>query len=166
MLRTRLGRDPTPAECKRACPRAYGLKKRNPGGTPPTGQVAEVWDAWRAFQKRPDEHSLDVDTRELITKALRSVDSAKLVEFIRHAHTADAPGPRYWRGHNQQRRTYLGLSNLLNPKKLQDRIGEMNNWLAGDEGQDVNTGFDPGPYGGPGKVVATEELAFTPKWRR
>lgn len=127
------GRQPTTPEARAACPRAWGRSGRSAGSTGPAPEaVAQVWEAWRARQDRPEACRLGVGARAIIARALGETTPEHLLLLLRFAYEADAAGPRFWRGANDQRRTYLGLDNLLRLGKLQERLQHA---LAWDERQ-------------------------------
>jgi len=120
----RLGRDPTEAECRAISPRSFGLTRQ--ASTVATSEDTQlVWEAWRSRQQRPNACKLSLQIRSLIANALKQADAATLAEFIAWAHESSAPGPRFWQGHNRQRRRYLGLTTLLQGAKLQERLQAM-----------------------------------------
>lgn len=137
----------TTQEAKAACPRAWGRTGASSGNTaPPEAQVVQVWEEWRARQARPEACRLGVGARGEITRALGEATVEQLVLLVRFAYTADEPGPRFWRGANDRRMTYLGLDNLFVAKKLGQRIQAALAWA--DQQQQhraTEDGTDLGP---------------------
>lgn len=146
-LGTLWGREATTKEGRSACPRAWGRTGRSLGSTAPAPDaVLQVWEAWRSRQKRPDACRLGAGARSQIQRALGEASAEHLLVLLDYAHDADEPGPRFWRGQNQQRRTYLGLDNLLLPSKLQARLQHALAWAAQQAGRATDgDGTDLGP---------------------
>ena len=90
--------------------------------------VARVFQAWAKRQAAPDRCRLGDASRRMIRSALRDASEGDLLTLIDYAYDADAPGPRYWRGENEMKRTYLGLDNLLVAKKLAGRVQDATAW--------------------------------------
>ena len=135
------GRPGSKAELKQYCPRAYG-KRRKASGISTGGGVQDVFEAWRSRQMRPGACHLGPAAKSVIQKALKEAPASRLTAFINYAYEADDAGPRYWRGQNNQRRTYLGLDNLLRPQKLGGRLQAMDEYSAKqneDEGGTLST---------------------------
>ena len=130
-------RRPTKVEMKRACPAAFGMRKQT-AVTNVKADVESVFQAWSKFQKSPSRCRLGSGSKRVIESALKEADAQTLVEFIEYAYRSDDAGPRYWRGHNQQQRTYLGLDNLLRVSRLAGRIEAMHNW-QGSRGKASST---------------------------
>jgi len=90
--------------------------------------VARVFQAWAKRQAAPDRCRLGDASRRMIRSALRDASEGDLLTLIDYAYDADEPGPRYWRGENDMKRTYLGLDNLLVAKKLAGRVQDATAW--------------------------------------
>lgn len=90
--------------------------------------VARVFQAWAKRQAAPDRCRLGDASRRMIRSALRDASEGDLLTLIDYAYDADEPGPRYWRGENEMKRTYLGLDNLLVAKKLAGRVQDATAW--------------------------------------
>lgn len=130
-LRLRLGREPTEAECREACPRAYGRRRPAAGADGPgDAAVREVFEAWRTCQAHPERYTLTGTARKLVRAALRECPADRLVAVVRWAHQADDDRARYLRGENQQRQAYTDLEPLLRPDKLQGRERMAAEWEA------------------------------------
>ena len=123
------GRKPSIPEAQSACPRAWG-KKRKPvkSDKPPSDDVNSVFEAWRTRQKRPNACRLGNASKRLIKSALSEADADSVVLLFKYAYESDEPGPRYWRGENNRKATYLGLDNLLRLTKLAGRIQLAMEW--------------------------------------
>jgi len=162
LLGQQLGRVATTAEGKRASPRSWGLVRQS--APDPAKDIERVWDAWRGRQARPGACVLAEPVQRQIRAALQQATADQLVQLMQFAYEADEPAARFWRGQNDQRRTYLGLDNLLRLGKLADRLQLVEQWLstlkpAGDDGTDLGplaayrrrgpagtqTTFDPRP---------------------
>jgi len=141
------GRDATTAEARAACPRAWGRTSPSAASAaPPEADVVAVWEAWRQRQQRPGACRLGTATRRLVASALREATAAQLQLLVRYAYEADEPGPRFWRGENAQRATYLGLDNLLRGSKLAARLQLA---LAWEDGLQATATQDDGTTLGP-----------------
>lgn len=126
------GREATTAEARAACPRAWGRTSSSAASaTPAEAEVLAVWEAWRQRQQRPGACRLGTATRRLVSSALREATAKQLQLLVRYAYEADEPQPRFWRGENAQRATYLGLDNLLRGSKLAARLQLALAWLDG-----------------------------------
>lgn len=128
-LRRLYGKEPTKDEAKRHSPRTFKMRKRTASG-PSSDDVTRIWGTWRKFQKAPERCHLGAGAQRVINSALRETTTDVICEFIEYAYTADDAGPRYWRGENQQQRTYLGLDNLLRVTRLSGRVEAMRNWKS------------------------------------
>jgi hypothetical protein len=117
---------------------------------PPKEETVGVWEEWRKRQKRPNACQLGEATARLIRRALKEASSDDVRLLIRYAYEADEAGPRFWRGANDHKRTYLGLDNLLVQKKLQRRIQLALDWEETQISQNTSvdgTSFGPmAPY--------------------
>lgn len=144
------GREPTTKEARSACPRSWGRTGRSEGSTGPAQtNVTQVWDEWKNRQDRPEACRLGTGARTHIERALREATADQLVTLIRFAYEADEPGPRFWRGQNQQQRTYLGLDNLMRIGKLQERLQLALSWASQNAGRSGDgDGTDLGPMAG------------------
>lgn len=142
LLERQLGRAPKLAEAKRLCPRAWGLVREAAGI--PANDVARVWAAWRDRQQRPAGCHLGDAVARMVRGALAVASADQLVALVEFAYDADEPAARFWRGHNEQRRTYLGLDNLLRLGKLSDRLMLVEAWQA-QRRPDAGDGTDLGP---------------------
>ena len=92
--------------------------------------IQAVFLAWRCFQTRPDSCKLTKARKRLIERALADYDADELMDLFSYAYTADKPGPRFWRGENQQGRKYLDLTNLLgNAARLSSRVEAATAWV-------------------------------------
>lgn len=132
--------------------------------------VDRVWAAWLARQARPGACRYTEDRKKLIRKRLALGYTADdLVLLVRFAWEADEPGPRWWRGENPDRRTYLDLDNLLREGKMGPRVQAASDWADGRSGADG----DPAPaapaprvvYGRPGHADPLVTVADTGRWR-
>jgi hypothetical protein len=99
-------------------------------GAPVASDVRTVWDAWRARQARPQACVLGQSAQRIIRGALTETTTEGLIALVEYAYEADEAGPRYWRGQNDQRRTYLGLDNLLVRAKLASRVQLALEWSS------------------------------------
>lgn len=107
------------------------------------GDVELVFESWRSRQPAPDRVKLGDERARLIAGALRAHSADELVTLIAYAYEADESDARYWRGENDQRRSYLGLTNLLGPKKLSDRVDRASAWAEGFGGAPADDDGDP-----------------------
>jgi len=131
-LRRLWGREATAAEARAACPRAWGRTSASAGSAAPAeGDVLAVWGEWRDRQQRPGACRLGSGARRLVASALREATVEQLQLLLRYAYEADQPGPRFWRGENPTRATYLGLDNLLRGAKLASRLQLALEWRHG-----------------------------------
>jgi hypothetical protein len=143
MIRKQTGREPTAREAKQACPRAWGKSHTKSTGIP-TSAVRDVWEAWRCRQKNPNACKLGVSAKRMIESALREADKESLIDLIAYAYDSDDAGPRFWRGENATKRTYLGLDNLFVGKKMAGRLQSVEVW-KGRERQSPENKTDLGP---------------------
>lgn len=122
--------------------------------------VERVWREWAGRQQRPDLVRLTAERRKLIGARLRLGYSAEdLVALVRYAYEADEPGPRFWRGENESRRTYLDLENLLRVGKLGDRVPRARLWAEDDEPPDAPDGVLPLGRAAAASAPAPERVA-------
>lgn len=97
-------------------------------------QIVEVFEAWRAYQRRPDACALGPGRVKLIRARLAAgYAAASLIALIEYAFEADAAECRFWRGANDDRREYLDLANLFVLRALDDRIERAQVWKEGDD---------------------------------
>lgn len=143
-LRALNGSEPTTAQARRACPRAFGRSKGVASGIV-SNDVERVFETWQKHQREPSRCRLGSGSRTVIEAALREVDVDSLVEFVDYAFTSADAGPRYWRGENAQERTYLGLDNLCRTTRLAGRIEAMRAWKAKQGRQSSDNGTTLGP---------------------
>ena len=175
-LQRRWQREPTKKELRAASPRTFGLKRssvvadvhvvadngQDVADDAPHVRVRAVFNAWRAYQKRPESCHCGPATKRMIESALKEAGAQDLCDLIEYAYTADEPGPRFWRGENQNKRTYLGLDNLMRTNKIASRVQMLQDWrdtraVAGDTDGD---GTDMGPLAayrrsGPSGTIST-----------
>jgi hypothetical protein len=143
LLERQLGRPATAAEGKRASPRSWGLVRQAP---PSAAQdVERVWAAWRDRQARPGACVLAEAVQRQVRAALQQATADQLVQLVAFAYEADEPAARFWRGQNDQRRTYLGMDNLLRLGKLADRLQLVEQWAARQQPSGGGDGTDLGP---------------------
>jgi len=92
-------------------------------------EVQEVFEFWKQKQKRPHLCRLTKARKALIKSRLdegyKPEDFRVLFEY---AWGSTDPGPRWWRGENPDRKTYLTLESLLRATKLAPRIENAWNW--------------------------------------
>lgn len=135
-----------------------------PGRSP----AEQVFEFWRARQKRPDWCKLTKPRRKLIERALRDYEARDLCALVAYAYEADEPGPRFWRGDNRDGRTYLDLTNLLSDAaRLPGRVEAALAWVermdAGPEEQADPTPDNPVAWlraladRAPGEAVTTPQ---------
>jgi hypothetical protein len=142
VLAKRLRREPTKKEMRGASPRTFGLKRSSVVANGPVvagdGKVVaedvhyvgvkDIFNAWRSYQKRPESCHCGPATKRMIESALKEAVAQDLCDLIEYAYTADEPGPRFWRGENQNKRTYLGLDNLMRTSKIASRVQMLQDW--------------------------------------
>ena len=139
------GREVGKAECKQACPRAFGQKRKSSGAA--TSDVQDVYNAWRDRQARPNACHLGPAARRTIESALKETKGNRLITFIKYAYESDDSPARFWRGQNQQQRTYLGLDNLLQTGKLEGRLQAMEAYNSKHQTSGDNGLSSMGPMG-------------------
>ena len=145
-LRRLWGREPTPQEARGVCPRAWGRVRATKSTTNLDQEVVRVWEAWRDRQERPGACVLGEAARGLISRAMGEATPDQLILLFRYAWEADEPGPQFWRGANDRRRTYLGLDNLLVRSKLAGRVQAALAWESTVQDRGVQEdGTDLGP---------------------
>jgi hypothetical protein len=140
LLTARLGREATDAECRLACPRAYGKRR---AASPPMGDhVDRVYRAWAAGQVDKDGEPLALPDspspgqRKMIQGAMK--ESAKdpaeaadaLILIFQYVYGADEKPAKYLRGQNREGRAYVGLDNLTVTSKVQSRLAFARAWAA------------------------------------
>ena len=104
--------------------------------------IQQVFEEWKKRQRRPQLCRLTKDRLALIAARINDGYTAQdLIDVIQYAFESADAGPRFWRGENQQRRTYLDLSNLFRITKLASRVELAVNWrLDLEEGEKDNYG--------------------------
>jgi hypothetical protein len=160
LLARRLGRDPTEAECRQACPRAYGKRR---AAAPPMGDhVDRVYRAWKVGQAAKDGTPLDLPEgpspiqRRMIQGAMKEAakDPAEaadaLILIFQYVYGADEKPAEYLRGKNNTGRAYLGLDNLTVTAKVQSRLAYARAWVGTrppptPDGAPAEDGVDLGP---------------------
>lgn len=137
VLHKRLGMHPTKKQMRAASPRTFGLKRASIVAEPyvVAGEGGardgdKVWNTWRGYQSSPERCHLGPAVRSMIERALKEASAEDLCDLIKYAYEADEEGPRFWRGENGRRRTYLGLDNLLRANKISGRIQMMQEWVT------------------------------------
>lgn len=141
----RIGRIATERECKDLCPRAFGLKREARCSEFDT-RVKQVWEAWRNRQKRPEACKFSPSVQRVIRGAMKEADYTDLVALIEYAYEADEGPARFWRGENKDKRTYLGLDNLLRTQKLQGRLQLVLAWKSKTNSKSRMDEVDLGPF--------------------
>lgn len=158
LLTARLGREASEAECRQACPRAYGKRR---AAAPPVGDhVDRVYRAWAGGQVDADGDPVNLPTsaspiqRRMILAAMKEAakDPAEAAEALilifMYVYGADEKPARYLRGQNSDGRKYLGLDNLTVASKVQSRLAFARAWtgsqapppVGGNELDGVNLG--------------------------
>ena len=97
-----------------------------------TASVDQVFELWKARQKKPELCRNSAARRKLISDSLRDMTAEDLAVLFEFAYEADHRQARWWRGDNPQRRRYLRLEDLLRPTKLAPRVELALRWKAGD----------------------------------
>lgn len=91
--------------------------------------MQDIFDAWKETQPRPHLCRLTPARKKLIqgiSEEGHTVEDIKvLMEFAKKSTDSMA---RWWRGENPERKTYMGLDNLLRKTKLTERIEKALNW--------------------------------------
>ena len=164
-LRRLHGSTPTKEQARRACPRAFGRASRAATGIV-SNDVERVFAAWQQQQREPSRCRLGAGARSVIESALRECDADSLVAFIGYAYTSDDAGPRYWRGENANKRTYLGLDNLFRTTRLAGRIEAMRAWSATQGRQLNDSGTTLGPLAAYRRRGTAETSADSTQTRR
>ena len=144
-LSNRLGRIATEKECKELCPRAYGLKREARCFEFDT-RVKQVWDAWRQRQRRPEACKFSPSVQRVIRSAMKEAEYTDLIALIEYAYEANEGPAKFWRGENRDKRTYLGLDNLLRAQKLQGRLQLVLAWKHKSNSKSKMDEVDLGPF--------------------
>lgn len=99
--------------------------------------ATRVYNEWLARQARPKLCRLTSERLDLIRKRLGLGYSADdLCTLIRYAYESSDRGPRWWRGENEDRVTYLDLASLFRVEKLGARMIAALTWAeTGDQQQ-------------------------------
>lgn len=98
------------------------------------GEVELVWDEWQKRQRRPDLVRLTDERRKLIRARLAlGYTTPELVALVRFAYESSDRRARFWRGENEDKKTFLDLENLLRVTKLGDRIPVAVEWAERGE---------------------------------
>jgi hypothetical protein len=140
LLTARLGREATDAECRLACPRAYGKRR---AASPPMGDhIDRVYRAWAAGQVDKEGHPVALPDspspiqRRMIQGAMKEAakDPAEaadaLILIFQYVYGADEKPAKYLRGQNREGRAYVGLDNLTVTSKVQSRLAFARAWAA------------------------------------
>lgn len=90
--------------------------------------IRRVWEVWRDLQRRPNACKLGPGAKRAIKRGLQEVDADSLILLILYAYKSDDAGPRFWRGENAQKATFLGLDNLFRSEKIPARIQNALTW--------------------------------------
>ena len=125
-LRNTLGREPTKKECKSTSPATYG--KKGASSSMHNGAM-EVWEEWKNRQVKPGACNFSYHVSKLVLDTLKHISKEQAKSLIMFAYEAEHPTARFWRGHNDSGRKYLGLENLFRKKKLPARIQMVEEWL-------------------------------------
>lgn len=150
VLAVRLGREPTDAECRSACPRAYGGKR---AASVPTDSSEEA--VFRAYachvygEEEAEARGLGPAGRRLIRAALAELgggDAAArdLTCLFTYVFDSDERGPKWLRDNK-----YTGLDNLTVLSKLRSRVDAARAWASKNEDRadTASSGVDLGPLG-------------------
>lgn len=105
--------------------------------------IATVFEAWRAGQKRPGLCRLTPARAKLIAARLERASAEDLATLMQYAYEAETPEARWWRGEDGGM-SYLGLDNLLRIGKLDDRIDRAREWVGESDDGDLVTRQDEG----------------------
>lgn len=112
--------------------------------------INRVYEAWLQRQKRPDLCRFTTDRADLIRKRLQlGYEAADFILLIRWVHESNEDGPRWLRGENPRKKSYLDLTNLLRREKLAPRIEAARLW---EEADGESKPQDEDDYFGPLKV--------------
>lgn len=102
--------------------------------------VDRVLLAWRERMRRPDLVRLTDDRKKLVAQRLRAGFTADdLLAVVRYAFESQDRIPRWWRGENEDRATYLDIESLLRAEKLGGRVTAALEWAerVGEQGEAV-----------------------------
>ena len=77
---------------------------------------------------------------------MKEADYTDWVALIEYAYEADEGPARFWRGENKDKRTYLGLDNLLRTQKLQGRLQLVLAWKSKTNSKSRMDEVDLGPF--------------------
>lgn len=96
----------------------------------PDGKVSpaqEVYDYWRSFHPRSSK-CMTGDRRTMLNARIRDsgVESCRLVTRWIH----ESPGAAFYRGENDQGKTYTGIGTLFKAAKWGDRVDLAQEWEA------------------------------------
>lgn len=127
-------------EAKKISPRTWGIKRSS--GSISTPEVREVFEEWQKRQSRPAGCVFNTPVQALIKAPLEAgftvIQLRALIEF---AYEADHPAARFWRGENDQKRKYLGITNLFRAGMLNDRMSLINDYVdSGNHAAHLQTG--------------------------
>ena len=85
-------------------------------------EAKRVWEAWRDLQKRPRACRFGPGAQKAIKRGLKEADADSLILLVQYAYKGDDAAPRFWRGENAQKATFLGLDNLFRSEKIPARL--------------------------------------------
>jgi len=114
-----------------------------------SNDVEDVFELWRSYRPSPSLCRLTPPRRKLIKTRLKSYSSKDLCVLIKYAFESESSEARFWRGENNRRQEYTGLTNLFRVTKIDDRLERALLWDA-DENRDSReeeAGIDLGPMG-------------------
>ena len=90
--------------------------------------VRRVFEAWRAYQPRPDVCRLTESRKKLIRARLKEFSVNDLCLLIKFVFESNDNGCRWLRGENPTKTKYLDLSNLFRTTKVAKRIESAYAW--------------------------------------
>lgn len=115
-------------------------------GTPE--QAKRVWNEWVKRQKMPGTCRFTAERVDLIRKRIGlGYSDDDLIAVVRWAYESPDLGPRFLRGENEQRRTYLDLDSLLRIAKLGARVQAALTWIQEMERPAAGNGESAHPSG-------------------
>ena len=112
-----------------------------------SADIKRVFESWRELQRRPNACRLGPGAKRAIKRGLQETDADSLILIIQYAYKSDDAQPRFWRGQNAQKATFLGLDNLFRSEKIAARLQNALAWRSqnADRVSPSGDGTDLGP---------------------
>lgn len=113
--------------------------------------IKTVFEKWRSYQPRPNICRLTDARKKLIGARLKDFSAEELEVMIKWVFESNEYGPRWLRGDNPERRTYLDLQNILRSTKVPQRVEAAFRWVDQQKEPEVSPatqdGIDLGSLG-------------------